>query len=620
MSKIRHSLGLLVLLFCFLLSLVVVQRQREHRKWERLSQGILNSSFEEDALSRHFTFQSAEEFGIQRGKNPLPLYEKNTYEGQILQTKAWLQLINQIEESKLDKVSKKTLRITRNYLTQKEKLDSYLYFEEPFSPTSGIHLTIPTLLSEYEMKSEQDKVEYFEILSFLPVYFQSLMEYEKQRKEHGYFMASEDVDQVIAQCEFFCSENGRNLFRECFLSCLLSDETLTEEQKEEAKTRQEEAFCQSIKPAYEIVKSGFQSLRIPKKARVGLCQYKEGKDYYEARLRKVIGTTKSISELEKKLISRWNQLMGELERITADQGKKENLIEEKKQNQKEKQKEKEQTQYITELQLLFQDRMPESKEAKVSIKEIPSSLQNYTAPAYYFVPRISLGNGKKTNQISNVIYMNPSAKEEELQCMTTLAHEGYPGHMFQHMYFLNAAGVCQENVLRYVLDFPGYIEGWAMYVELMAYEELAREQPELDADKSRILRELQLCLLSYLDIQIHAKGAEFETVSTALSRIGIKDETTLYEVYSYLINEPGTYLKYYAGYLELLECKEMYQKKQKELGKAYQEKSFHAFFLSHGPDQYDQIKKDILLQSCSQDSLDPREEFLTFLQPLLLGQ
>ena len=46
-----------------------------------------------------------------------------------------------------------------------------------------------------------------------------------------------------------------------------------------------------------------------------------------------------------------------------------------------------------------------------------------------------------------------------------MAHEGYPGHMYQTLYF-NQKNTCN---LRNVLDFRGSTEGWGTYAEYYAF-------------------------------------------------------------------------------------------------------------------------------------------------------
>jgi uncharacterized protein (DUF885 family) len=249
----------------------------------------------------------------------------------------------------------------------------------------------------------------------------------------------------------------------------------------------------------------------------------------------------------------------------------------------------------------------------VTVKEIPDALLDYTAPAYYFTPRISLSPKGKIPDISNIIYVSPDAEEDALSLFTTLAHEGYPGHMFQNVYFLSTHGVSKKNVLRYCMDFEGYSEGWAMYAELLSYDYAAQALlADSNAENAnptntaltaqltpayitlcRLSRELQICVLCILDIRIHNDGAQVADITPLLSRIGIKDPETISNVYSYLINEPGTYLKYYAGYLELLACRDAYMESCTKKGMSYSDKAFHTVFLSHGPDTYTAIQHSL---------------------------
>ncbi|MFR5970913.1 MAG: DUF885 family protein [Clostridium sp.] len=50
------------------------------------------------------------------------------------------------------------------------------------------------------------------------------------------------------------------------------------------------------------------------------------------------------------------------------------------------------------------------------------------SPAFYLTPPID-------EPAANVIYINHAAKYRHQNLHATLAHEGYPGHLFQNCYF-----------------------------------------------------------------------------------------------------------------------------------------------------------------------------------------
>lgn len=69
------------------------------------------------------------------------------------------------------------------------------------------------------------------------------------------------------------------------------------------------------------------------------------------------------------------------------------------------------------------------------------------------------------NTKENVIYINQGHIPDDLDFYTTLAHEGYPGHLYQTTYFAST----NPAPLRSLLNFGGYTEGWATYSEMMSY-------------------------------------------------------------------------------------------------------------------------------------------------------
>lgn len=600
MKKIRASLWFLFFILLFLVSILCVQRLEEKRKFWHVTQELLQSSYGTDVLSCHFSFTDPEQFQIHA--EHLPCYDREAYISSQTETERYLAALSEIDEDKLSRGARETYQILNDYLSQKWKGEEYRYYEEPLSPTSGIHSSLPVLLSEYDMRTRADAESYLGLMSEIPVYFESLARFEADKAQAGMFMASEDADLVISQCDFMASSGGKKLFSDCFHSSLSALGDVSDEDKTIYQKRQQELFDRYVAPAYEKLADQLLLLKEHGKEQKGLCYYEGGKDYYEHRLCQLVGTQKSVCEMETILKKRLDNLYQKLSEL-KEKGTIDRFLKEKATAGNAVLKK----QGLSLLEMTMGESFPRiTEQGQIQIKQIPETLLAYTAPAYYFVPRISIvrPGSKDMEKIKNVIYVNPSAWNEPVDLFTTLAHEGYPGHMFQHMYFLDKKGVSKDNVLRYCMDFPGYSEGWAMYVELASYT-YAGSCSNLDKDVLTLLRlsrEIQLCMLCYLDIQVHYRGASVKEVATPLAQIGIKDAATLHDVYSYLINEPGTYLKYYMGYLELEECKRAYQKCH-EIEDADWEKSFHAFFLEHGPDSYINIKKAICQDSSVSSSI-----------------
>ena len=258
----------------------------------------------------------------------------------------------------------------------------------------------------------------------------------------------------------------------------------------------------------------------------------------------------------------------------------------------------------------------------VTIKSVDPSLEAYCAPAFYLTTPID-------DTDTNVIYINQKNSPKGLDLYTTLAHEGYPGHLYQTVYNNKNFTASEEDPVRQLLWYGGYLEGWALYVEFQAYDYAAeivsetnihtsaattnsQENAEaltesanaavesdalrlddlsLDALSLNALsiqlekhnRNLQLCLFSILDIMIHYENASYNEAAGVLKNFGVENPDSAKAVYTYITEEPCNYLKYYLGYLEILEL----QKTAQALwGEDYSDYNFHKFYLDCGPSDF----------------------------------
>ncbi len=584
MKKIVSSpVFYLFLTGAFILAVFCLTHGGEDPHFVEVSNAILVDNFESDTLSMQFSFQNPEEFGLSTENCALPMYERSKYLSAASSLAETQTALTQINPDHLSEQARSTYEVLVSYLDMQKKGTHFLYFEEPLSSTSGVHISLPVLLAEFPMENEEDLNRYFSVLSLIPAYFESLAAFEEDKAKTGMFMASEDADLVISQCDYFASEQGAQFFEECF-SAVLGDLFPNDDALRNSYAQKHTSIIhKKVLPAYAKLSDDILLLKKSGKERVGLCNYERGQDYYEYLLQRQIGTDASTEEIAEKLYVRLEDLYLELGQLTAEtSASNHDYIGDTLSAE----------QCLPALQTEMKELFPSPGGSnQVTIKEIPAALADFTAPAYYFTPSISVCRKGDTSSLKNIIYVGADAQNDSASLFTTLAHEGYPGHMYQNVYFLASQGVNKKNVLRYCMDFPGYSEGWALYTELLSFSYAEGNRTYLEM--LRLSREIQLCLLCILDIRIHDGGAGIADITPYLARIGIREPSVVENVYSYLINEPGTYLKYYGGYLELLECKELYRKKCVSEGESYSDPAFHTFFLEHGPDSYTNIKASI---------------------------
>ena len=226
----------------------------------------------------------------------------------------------------------------------------------------------------------------------------------------------------------------------------------------------------------------------------------------------------------------------------------------------------------------------------VSVKPVSESLESYSAPAFYLTAPLD-------DTTQNVIYINQQKTPKGLELYTTLAHEGYPGHLYQTVYSNRRTLAEGERPAKELLWYGGYLEGWALYVEFLSYDYASALLQESNLGQDALLvqlekhnRSLQLCLYSLLDIMIHYEDASYSRVAKVLEGFGIKDGSSAKAIYTYIAQEPCNYLKYYLGYLEILSL----QNDARTLwGDTYTDYRFHSFYLDNGPADFLSLREQL---------------------------
>ena len=220
---------------------------------------------------------------------------------------------------------------------------------------------------------------------------------------------------------------------------------------------------------------------------------------------------------------------------------------------------------------------PEMPEAELEVKYVPEEMEEHLSPAFYMIPAID-------NTEENVIYINRGHMSDDLTLFTTLAHEGYPGHLYQTVYYEST----DPDPLRSVMDFGGYVEGWATYAEMCSY--YLTPLPEQQAAVLQKNSSLILGLYALADIGIHYDGWDLMDTVAFYSNYGITDTETVREIYELIIGSPANYLKYYVGYVEFLELKKEWAEASDG---SFSQKEFHQAVLDVGPAPFEIVEKYI---------------------------
>jgi len=537
---------------------------KTQKQFDKFTQEMFIKEVQSDTISLNYSLANPEAFGIKKPKVTLGEYSVRKIKEDLMTIEQYLKDLQKIDYKLLTPDRQLTYDILQNYLESELEMGNYIYYFESLGPTTGLQAQLPILLAEYNFYNKDDIVNYLELLPCVYDYFEDIVEFEREKSEKGLFMSETVADRIIEQCEAFIANPDKNLLIEYFNEKIDNFPGLTDAEKEKYKQENRQGVIEYIIPSYKMLINALQSLKGTGINNAGLYYYPEGQAYYECLARFKTGSSKSMNEIINMMDTTMENSFAEITGIIL---KDQNILE-----KVESFNSFPLTDPVEILEDLKKDILadfPEPIDVKCEIKYVHESLSEYLSPAMYLMPAID-------NYENNLIYINGNDKETLATIYTTVAHEGYPGHLYQNVYFRSQ----NPAPIRSILDFTGYDEGWATYAEYLSYKYAG-----IDSDLAALLEahnRILLLMYARADIGIHYEGWTREEAVQYLNNF-TDDEKLSGMIYEILLEEPGVYLPYAVGYLEIMELK---NKARSVLGNDFNLKEFHEFLLDTGPAQF----------------------------------
>lgn len=550
--------------------------QTEDQRFENYTDQLFRQELSGNTLSLHYTLKNPATYNIVNSSVSLGTYQTDT-SNLSASLENSLSLLHSYNKTKLSKRNQATYEILENHLSYSLKSSQYLLYEEPLASLTGAQAQLPILLSEYQFYTKQDVDTYLALLAETPEYFASILDFEEEKAKHGLFMSKPQVDAIIDECETFINLQNNNFLYSSFEQ-RLQTLNLPKKEKDAYVEKNVDSIKQYVYPAYEQLMQGLHQLKNSGTNSGGLCHLPEGDKYYELLTAIETGSSRSIPELQeltKKHIAEdlasiqktLSSLSTETPSPSSDLFKSQGVVLE----------DSNPASILSSLKGNLSGHFPTPPNVNVQIKYVSQEMQNFLSPAFYLIPALD-------NTEENIIYINNGHISDDLSLYTTLAHEGYPGHLYQTTYFASK----NPSPIRHLLDCGGYTEGWATYSEMLSYyfAPIKKTQATLMQKNSSIL----LGLYALADMGIHYDGWSLLDTTTFFRGYGITDTKAIEEIYQLILSDPANYLKYYIGYVEFLELK---KEAMTLWGKEFTQERFHKAVLDMGPAPFDLIRKYI---------------------------
>ena len=531
---------------------------------------LFREEMKSNTMNLHFTLKDPKAAGIDSYEITLGSLSGDSPHNQARQLKKLSEELKKYSHRSLKGKDRLTCRLLSDYISRQQNLAAYPYYDEPLTPSGGVTSQLPVLLAEYTFRNTRDIKDYLGLLSQMDTYFLGILDYEQKKADAGLFMSDEACLKVIEGCEVFTEHPDDNFLIDTFSNRLNAMDGLTDTQKNAYLKQHSKVLSDHVIPAYSQMIKGLTMLLGRGHNNWGLCNFPEGKAYYEAVVSADTGCDDSVEDLFSQIAK------ARREDLTFCQ----NLLEKNpklaSQSPKPDAAMKEENAMLSRLQKEILTDFPAPPQTEVEICHVDPALSEYLAPAFYITAPI--------DDIShNRIYINDAKNDTDIYYFTTLAHEGYPGHLYQT---ICTSSYGAPEVLS-LLNYPGYTEGWATYTEMQSFYYAG-----LDPDLASLLQHNQAATLSLYataDIGIHYFGWEKEKNAAFWSEYGVDDTATVKRITDLILEEPGNYLKYYVGYLKFRQMREQLALENK----SFSVSAFHEAILRTGPSPFSVLEETV---------------------------
>lgn len=576
-----RRISLLALILVLSLVLAVPVQADTQADFDRFLKDEWEETVESDYLTMHTSVYDYKKLGLEKPEVTLGDIDYDEFTESVEQADQSLEKLRAFDPAQLSDSQKYDYRIYEFYLESLSDLYKYPNLNDMFRPYIGYLTTVTEYFADFPFYEKQDVEDYLTLIAEIPAYIEQMKAFTAQQAEEGYFLDEYSLADAMSELNTFIEEGEDNRMIVNFEANLDKFPGLSDEEKEAFKARNREIVLEEIIPAYQGIRSFLVTLKGARAAVGGICDYPDGADYYDALVRFNCSTDMTVEEIFEFLTKTGvegdtylDQLLEEHPDFDASA-----VIEDMED--------------LEDVLSYLQGHLsgfPELPETAYSPSYLPPGTDAFTM-AYYIPAPVD-------NIKQNIIRVNKDNMADINTMYYTLAHEGFPGHLYQFVWHQS-----QEDYkpFRHELTFLGYEEGWACYVERIMLERSGLDS--LTAEYLALDELLSYVMYAGADLAVNGLGYSLEELGDWLEEIGY-DRDIAETMYNVSIEMPGAYLPYGFGVAKFWSLR---QRTEDALGEDFDEEEFHYQLLNHGPRQFELVEEDLEAYVASYGKKLPQE-------------
>jgi len=540
-----------------------------------IDQEIFKDWLSDNLFSYHMDVKNPSAYGLERPSTLLGEYTLEANDKAVELAKSYLSRLKALNRSQLSAEEALTYDTLAEHCEISIASAPYFYYDEPLSPLGGIHISLPLSFALFGIESAADAEDYLSLLGDLPRYFGQLLTFEQEKSRQGLFMTPEACDKIVEQLGSFAS-SGENCFLIGTFKDLLETSGVFSDAEIASYCERNKALVADALLAYTTLCEGLKALRNTGKSASGLYGLgEEGRAYALLSLNSAACSTGlSAQEIYDFLEEEASVQVGNLVNALSDNSSLAKLFGKVDLSAGTAE---ENTEY---LRHLVSNDYPSLSAHDYRFMEVPEELKDTFSYAAYLIPPID-DAGK------NVLIVNSDEIAANNDILFALAHEAYPGHMFQYIYQRNLK---TTGLSRNLFGLTGYYEAWSTSSELYFAEhneKFNRDYCMMMFANSTLTNTL---ISSMVSVGVNGLGWGKEEIRSLLvQHFGDDRADALTDTfYFYAVSDPFYYLNYGIGF-------SIYQKMlrtaKEKLGDKFSLLEFHTFYLDLGPSYFNLIEE-----------------------------
>ncbi|MDR3136099.1 MAG: DUF885 domain-containing protein [Coriobacteriales bacterium] len=466
------------------------------------------------------------------------------------------------DDSELSSADRQLKELLEQAIEQTLEMEAFFYYDEPLLPSNGWQAALPLSLLEFNFRTLEDLEIYLEILADIPRFFDELIAFEQQKATQGILLSQEALAESLTEAQVYSKSDVWQAVRDSFVSCLNADvepfTQLSEAQRQDYTGRLDVALSDKVLPAFGTLAHAIEALVDQAASLQGMAHYPQGKDYYNLTMR-IMGFNEGASVAAVRLETALEEYFDSMS--NGDDG----LIEGSSTIPGLADLTQTPEAVLAFLAERAQPDFPAASSIEYQIKQVPEQMPNDFTMAYYILPPVDEPD-------HNVIYYIPKNISDDLEFYTTIAHEGIPGHMYQ----TNSYAPTATHDIQKALNSLAYMEGWAMYAQLIALDYLPASTAATQsyAAYTKFIYGLQ----ARIDIGINFQDWDLDALRDYLSEWGLENSAEY--LYTVPLKQPLAYLPYGLGLIEFFDLR---LRAEQTLGATFILSEFHQQLIASGP-------------------------------------